>query len=120
MGDFSRGRTKKSTRGSEDSDDAMLQSQSRRKRFREFSRGLNSRDSDDETGQSQSSKFPKIIYTSRTHSQIKQVIQELKRSNYRLVHFTIFVSGNNPLSYTMMEHLISKRQFVFDKPNPFR
>ncbi|XP_015933676.1 regulator of telomere elongation helicase 1 homolog [Arachis duranensis] len=33
--------------------------------------------------QSESSGLPTIVYTSRTHSQIRQVIQELKRSSYR-------------------------------------
>ncbi|XP_038718615.1 regulator of telomere elongation helicase 1 homolog isoform X1 [Tripterygium wilfordii] len=33
--------------------------------------------------QPEASNFPTIIYTSRTHSQIRQVIQELKRSSYR-------------------------------------
>ncbi|KAK4381734.1 Regulator of telomere elongation helicase 1 [Sesamum angolense] len=61
-----------------------------RKSLGEFSRGRSERSnirgsqySDDELPQSQSSNFPTIIYTSRTHSQIRQVIQELKRSNYR-------------------------------------
>ncbi|XP_051147548.1 regulator of telomere elongation helicase 1 homolog isoform X2 [Andrographis paniculata] len=61
-----------------------------RKSLGEFSRGRTeksnireSQDSDDELSQSQSSSVPKIIYTSRTHSQIKQVIQELKRCKYR-------------------------------------
>ncbi|KAL0277976.1 UNVERIFIED_CONTAM: Regulator of telomere elongation helicase 1, partial [Sesamum radiatum] len=60
-----------------------------RKSLGEFSRGRSERSnirgsqySDDELPQSQSSNFPTIIYTSRTHSQIRQVIQELKRSNY--------------------------------------
>ncbi|KAI3455408.1 hypothetical protein Pfo_012071 [Paulownia fortunei] len=61
-----------------------------RKSLGEFLRGRSERSnirgsqySDEELPQSQSSTFPKIIYTSRTHSQIRQVIQELKRSNYR-------------------------------------
>ncbi|XP_011072337.2 regulator of telomere elongation helicase 1, partial [Sesamum indicum] len=61
-----------------------------RKSLGEFSRGRSERSntrgsqySDDELPQSQSSSVPTIIYTSRTHSQIRQVIQELKRSNYR-------------------------------------
>lgn len=61
-----------------------------RKSLGEFSRGRSERSYtrgsqsvDDDLPQSQSSEFPKIIYTSRTHSQIKQVIQELNRTNYR-------------------------------------
>ncbi|KAG8379928.1 hypothetical protein BUALT_Bualt07G0140700 [Buddleja alternifolia] len=62
-----------------------------RKSLGDFTRGRNERShirgsqylDDDELPQSQSSNFPPIIYTSRTHSQIRQVIQELKRSNYR-------------------------------------
>ncbi|XP_031265333.1 regulator of telomere elongation helicase 1 homolog [Pistacia vera] len=33
--------------------------------------------------QSAASKLPKIVYTSRTHSQLRQVIKELKRTTYR-------------------------------------
>ncbi|KAL8465834.1 hypothetical protein ACS0TY_035084 [Phlomoides rotata] len=61
-----------------------------RKSLGEFSRGRSERSNirgsqsiDEDLPQSQSSELPKIIYTSRTHSQIKQVIQELKCSNYR-------------------------------------
>lgn len=36
------------------------------------------------SSQSGDSKLPTILYTSRTHSQLRQVIQELKTSNYRL------------------------------------
>ncbi|KAH9666131.1 Regulator of telomere elongation helicase 1-like [Citrus sinensis] len=35
------------------------------------------------SSQSGDSKLPTILYTSRTHSQLRQVIQELKTSNYR-------------------------------------
>lgn len=61
-----------------------------RRSFGEFSRGRSDRSSirgsqsvDEDLPQSQSSQLPTIIYTSRTHSQIKQVVKELKRSNYR-------------------------------------
>lgn len=36
--------------------------------------------------QSKASKLPKIVYTSRTHSQLRQVIRELKRTIYRSDH----------------------------------
>ncbi|KVI06000.1 hypothetical protein Ccrd_015675 [Cynara cardunculus var. scolymus] len=39
--------------------------------------------SEDSSSQTESSKLPTIIYTSRTHSQIRQVVQELKRTVYR-------------------------------------
>ncbi|KAJ9568362.1 hypothetical protein OSB04_004328 [Centaurea solstitialis] len=38
---------------------------------------------EDPSSQTESSKLPTIIYTSRTHSQIRQVVQELKRTVYR-------------------------------------
>ncbi|KAJ1404107.1 P-loop containing nucleoside triphosphate hydrolase [Sesbania bispinosa] len=38
---------------------------------------------EDSLSQSEDSGFPTILYASRTHSQIRQVIQELKRTSYR-------------------------------------
>ncbi|KAK8503391.1 hypothetical protein V6N12_034786 [Hibiscus sabdariffa] len=35
------------------------------------------------SSQSEASNLPTIVYTSRTHSQLRQVVQELRRSNYR-------------------------------------
>ncbi|GAB4842166.1 Regulator of telomere elongation helicase 1 [Ancistrocladus abbreviatus] len=56
-----------------------------RKSLGPFSTGkgksLNSEGSDIST--SQPDKLPMIVYTSRTHSQLRQVVQELKRTNYR-------------------------------------
>lgn len=42
--------------------------------------------SNENLSQSGAPKLPKIVYTSRTHSQLRQVIQELRRSNYRSDH----------------------------------
>lgn len=39
--------------------------------------------SDVGSSQSQAGNHPTIVYTSRTHSQLRQVVQELRRSNYR-------------------------------------
>lgn len=36
------------------------------------------------SSQSEDRNLPTIVYASRTHSQLRQVIQELKRSSYRL------------------------------------
>ncbi|XP_023730407.1 regulator of telomere elongation helicase 1 homolog [Lactuca sativa] len=62
-----------------------------RKSLGSFSTGRNAIRSQDTGGknsegpssQSESSRLPTIIYTSRTHSQIRQVVQELKRTIYR-------------------------------------
>jgi regulator of telomere elongation helicase 1 len=57
-----------------------------RKSLGSFSTGLNIITNDrgfPEISRSQSGDFPTIVYASRTHSQIRQVIQELKRTSYR-------------------------------------
>lgn len=62
-----------------------------RKSLGGFSTGRNARrghdlggkHSEDMPSQSDAPKLPTIIYTSRTHSQLQQVIRELKRSSYR-------------------------------------
>ncbi|GMH22211.1 hypothetical protein Nepgr_024054 [Nepenthes gracilis] len=48
-------------------------------------RGQNSDNygSDILTSQADGPKLPMVVYTSRTHSQLRQVVQELKRTNYR-------------------------------------
>ncbi|KAK6264041.1 hypothetical protein SCA6_019475 [Theobroma cacao] len=40
--------------------------------------------SDVGSSKSQPGNLPTIVYTSRTHSQLRQVVQELRRSNYSL------------------------------------
>ncbi|CAK9185657.1 unnamed protein product [Ilex paraguariensis] len=47
-------------------------------------RNVGGKHSDDSSSQSESSKLPTIVYTTRTHSQLRQVIQEFKRTSYRL------------------------------------
>lgn len=59
-----------------------------RKSLGSFTTGLSLKTSDKgkteiSLSQSGASKFPAIVYASRTHSQIRQVIQELKRTSYR-------------------------------------
>ncbi|CAA7409948.1 unnamed protein product [Spirodela intermedia] len=49
----------------------------------EFQKEKLSQSSDDASLSQRRSSYPTIIYTSRTHSQLKQVIRELKASNYR-------------------------------------
>ncbi|XP_076952033.1 regulator of telomere elongation helicase 1 homolog [Bidens hawaiensis] len=46
-------------------------------------RGAGARLAEGSLSQSESPKLPTIVYTSRTHSQIRQVVQELKRTVYR-------------------------------------
>ncbi|CAN1836439.1 Regulator of telomere elongation helicase 1 homolog [Linum perenne] len=45
--------------------------------------GFSTGKSESSSSQSSGSSLPTIVYTSRTHSQLRQVIQELKRSSYR-------------------------------------
>ena len=47
--------------------------------------------------QSPTSNLPAIVYTSRTHSQIRQVIQELKRTSYRSDLFLRFMLVNGAI-----------------------
>lgn len=61
-----------------------------RKSLGDFSSGSSKRTSQipgsqsiEESSQSESANLPTIVYATRTHSQLRQVIQELKRSNYR-------------------------------------
>ncbi|CAJ2661269.1 unnamed protein product [Trifolium pratense] len=58
-----------------------------RKSFGNFSTGLNITVNDvgkiEITSSNSGAGFPVIVYASRTHSQIRQVIQELKRTSYR-------------------------------------
>lgn len=51
---------------------------------------MGSKLSDGPLSQSEPSNLPTIIYASRTHSQLRQVIQELKRTNYRSDFVTIW------------------------------
>lgn len=61
-----------------------------RKSLGGFTTGVSMKTSDKSDGvaevsssQSEASSFSTIVYASRTHSQIRQVIQELKRTSYR-------------------------------------
>ena len=65
-----------------------------RKSLGEFSSGRSVSNSQNIEGdpnvlssQSTSPKHPTIVYTTRTHSQLRQVIQELKKTSYRLKSF---------------------------------
>ncbi|KAI3727225.1 hypothetical protein L1987_67037 [Smallanthus sonchifolius] len=56
-----------------------------RKRLGSFSTGrrAGAKHAEGSSSQGESSNLPTIVYTSRTHSQIRQVVQELKRTVYR-------------------------------------
>ncbi|OMO54112.1 Helicase-like, DEXD box c2 type [Corchorus capsularis] len=55
-----------------------------RKSLGAFSTGkFSASQSEEGPSQSQSGRPPTIVYTSRTHSQLRQVVQELRRSSYR-------------------------------------
>ncbi|XP_060973605.1 regulator of telomere elongation helicase 1 homolog isoform X3 [Cannabis sativa] len=83
-----------------------------RKSLGGFSTGVNLKSSQNAGGseespsQSGSSNLPTIIYTSRTHSQIRQVIKELKRSSYRHRLWTQFMDNLLELNHAKLaEHL---------------
>lgn len=64
-----------------------------RKSLGSFTTGVSMKIGDKSEGNTQGSQsysnvpgFPTIVYASRTHSQIRQVIQELKRTSYRSIY----------------------------------